>query len=117
MDTLQDLNQSRRNPLARERLGAFSCPKEAMKLALAYMPVQSGADHSAGVAHIARALNASLDGAPIDADALAFACRTVGVDFASAVFALANARLVVLKGDQLFLGPLGHALLVSAYIG
>lgn len=98
--------------------GLFRARKKPMKIALAYsMPVQSGADHSAGVAHIARALNASLDGAPIDADALAFACRTVGVDFASAVFALANARLVVLNGDQLFLGPLGHALLVSAYIG
>lgn len=81
------------------------------------LPVQSGADHSAGVAHIARAFNAALDGAPIDADALAFACNAVGVDFARAVYALSEARLVVLQGDRLYLGPLGHALIVSAYIG
>lgn len=86
-------------------------------LALVSLPVQSGADHSAGVANIARALNASLDGAPIDSDALVSACNAVGVDFARAVYALSEARLVVLHGDRLFLGPLGHALLVSAYIG
>jgi hypothetical protein len=74
-------------------------------------------DHSAGCASIAATLNTALEGGTLDADALALACKVSKVDFAIAVQAMANIGLIAFKKDKLVLGPLGKALVVSAYIG
>lgn len=73
-------------------------------------------DHSAGVAGIARVLHAAIDGKALNADSLEFACRATGIDFALAVYAMAQAGLVAFNCDKLVLGPLGRALVLSAYI-
>lgn len=73
-------------------------------------------DHAEGVAAIAATLNDALDtGKGMDVQAFASACKAVGAD-PDKVRKLAIEAGLLVDGKKLTLGPVGVALVTSAYI-
>lgn len=65
---------------------------------------------------MARTLNAASNGSPIDAGLFTLACRSGGLDPEHTLAALVGARVLAVRGQQIYLGEVGLTLVVNWYL-
>lgn len=73
-------------------------------------------DHAEACLAIARALNASLDGAPLDTRAFALACAAMNRNPTRILCALVEAEILLVEEGVVYLGAMGRAFVTAIYV-
>lgn len=70
-----------------------------------------------GLLNLASVLDRALDGHPLPFAAFAAACKAAGKDVNEMLMVMQGSEILVVHDGYLRLGPMGYALILSAYMG